>query len=72
MADESRWDCLDDEMDWNSLQSYFLGVVESKMGMSGNNARRPQLIKQVFDEAQQRDGHDRVEKWYHYPWHHHL
>ena len=37
-----------------------------------SKARRSQLIKQVFDEAQQRDGHDRVEKWYHHPWNHHL
>jgi hypothetical protein len=28
--------------------------------------------QQVFDEAQQRDGHDRAQKWYNYPRYHHL
>jgi len=47
--------------------------LEAKRSGSGrNNARRTQLIKQVFDEAQQRDGHDRVEKWYHHSWDYHL
>jgi len=27
---------------------------------------------QIFDEAQQRDGHDRAQKWDSHPWNHHL